>query len=346
MTGGQENFDVRLHPGTITINPRTVTLTSETASKVYDGTPLTKPDVTVGGDGFVDGEVPEVGASGTVTNVEEGEVTNAVVFLKGDNYKDKNYSVTTTEGKLKILPRSVTLTSETASRVYNGTPLTKPIVTEGGDGFVEGEVSGITATGAVTNVSQGQVTNTITYTPGSAFKAANYTITKTEGKLSVTKAPLTVTTGSASRVYNGEPLFAPDATLLGLVDGESAQITATGTATHVKDSGPNTYSITWGSADENNYQITENLGTLTVSKLSFTTQGTRHSHSGTYELEVTCDKPFTQDPDGESSWILTWNWGDQIRVYFKDDLNLSLAYMYADTYDFHWDYQGVITVAD
>ena len=75
-------------------------------------------------------------------------------------------------------------------------------------------------------------------------------------------------------------------------------------------------------------------------------QQARHSHSGTYELEVTCDKPFTQFPDGEGAWILEWVWGHKIRVYFKDDLNLSLAYMYADTYDFHWDYQGVITVAD
>ena len=39
--------------GTLSIDKRTVTLTSESGEKPYDGTPLTKPDVTVGGDGIV-----------------------------------------------------------------------------------------------------------------------------------------------------------------------------------------------------------------------------------------------------------------------------------------------------
>ena len=40
--------------GSLTISPRSVTLTSATASKVYDGKPLTNDTVAVGGDGFED----------------------------------------------------------------------------------------------------------------------------------------------------------------------------------------------------------------------------------------------------------------------------------------------------
>ena len=49
-------YDVDLQPGTLTIEKRNVTLTSATDSKEYDGTPLTNKDVTVGGNGFADGE--------------------------------------------------------------------------------------------------------------------------------------------------------------------------------------------------------------------------------------------------------------------------------------------------
>lgn len=84
------------------VTPRNVTLTSESATKAYDGTPLTKPDVTVGGDGFVDGEVSDIKATGTVTKSSEGEVTNTIVYTKNQNYKDGNYSITKNEGKLSI----------------------------------------------------------------------------------------------------------------------------------------------------------------------------------------------------------------------------------------------------
>ncbi len=87
---------------TLNVTPRNVTLTSESATKAYDGTPLTKPVVTVGGDGFVDGEVSDIMATGTVTNSSEGEVTNTIVYTKNQNYKDSNYSITMNEGKLSI----------------------------------------------------------------------------------------------------------------------------------------------------------------------------------------------------------------------------------------------------
>ena len=65
--------------GTLTISKREVTLTSQTDSKDYDGTPLTRPDVTITG-GFVKDEVKEVKATGSVTNVSEGEVTNTITY--------------------------------------------------------------------------------------------------------------------------------------------------------------------------------------------------------------------------------------------------------------------------
>ena len=111
------------------------------------------------------------------------DVTNAgtvTITVTGEGNYSGEFKVT-----YKILPRKVTLKSETASKPYDGTALTKPDVTVSDDGFVEGEVSDIKATGLVTTVSEGEVTNTITFTKENNYKAGNYTIDKDEGKLSI-----------------------------------------------------------------------------------------------------------------------------------------------------------------
>ncbi len=92
---------------TYEILKRQVTLESASASKVYDGTPLTKPEVTVGGDGFVEGEVSGLKAIGTVTNVADGEVDNEIVWDWAEGFGEGNYDITKTEGKLSIEPQSV-----------------------------------------------------------------------------------------------------------------------------------------------------------------------------------------------------------------------------------------------
>ena len=193
--------------GQLVIEKRKVTLTSEGGSKVYDGAPLTKPEVQIEGS-FVDGEVLGIVAQGTVTDVSEGEVTNTIFFNRGTNFKESNYDIQKNEGKLSITKRNVVLTSETASKPYDGNPLTKPDVTVTGDGFVKGEVTDIKATGSVTYVSEGEVTNTITYTEGTNFKESNYNITKTEGKLKVTpvtdEVVVTITGRTLETTYDGK----------------------------------------------------------------------------------------------------------------------------------------------
>ena len=265
-------FTVKTANGTLTISPRSATLTSQGKSREYNGKALELPEVTVEGDGFVNGEVTDIKATGSITRV--GKVTNTITYTPSDKFKEKNYTITKHEGELsiteksiipdgpntpeekktgikvtapkdtkyngkeqkkepviedtktgktldkddyslsystdvtnagtvtitvtgkgnysgkfevtyKINPRKVTLKSTTASKPYDGTALTKPDVTVSGDGFVEGEVSDIKATGSVTTVGEGKVTNTITFTKGADYKDGNYTIVKDEGKLSI-----------------------------------------------------------------------------------------------------------------------------------------------------------------
>lgn len=172
--------------GYVKITPRAVTLTSETASKTYDGTALEKPVVTVGGDGFVEGQVKEIKATGSVTNA--GSVANTITFTPNkETFKEGNYAITKTEGTLTIAKRSVLITSQSATKTYDGSALTRPAVTITGDGFVPGELAKAEATGSITKV--GSTPNAIQYTTTGAFNAANYSIALSVGTLTVTEKP-------------------------------------------------------------------------------------------------------------------------------------------------------------
>ena len=107
------------------INKRTVNLKSDTASKIYDGTALTRPDVTVTGDGFVEGEVIDLRASGSVTTVEEGEVDNAIEYTEGDSFKAGNYNISYDVGTLMIVASDeeaiVVIKGHKATLEYDGT---------------------------------------------------------------------------------------------------------------------------------------------------------------------------------------------------------------------------------
>lgn len=142
----------------------------------------------------------------TIKNVDD-EINGKTIYVKAtkDNYSDSEIASYT----LKVTPRNVTLTSESATKAYDGTPLTRPDVTIGGDGFVAGEVTNIKATGTVTDVTTTPVTNTIVYDTTNNFKAANYNITKNEGTLTIYKAGDALATIQATKNFDGNPATTP-----------------------------------------------------------------------------------------------------------------------------------------
>ena len=114
-------------------------------------------------------------------------------------------------------------------------------------------------------------------------KTANFSnVKKINGTLTVNKASVTIKTGSASKAYDGTALTKAEASIEGLVNGETATVTATGSQTEVGSSS-NTYSIDWGKTKKDNYTITEELGTLEVTKNSAEVTLTAPSDSKTYD---------------------------------------------------------------
>ena len=266
-----KNYNPEYAPGALTINPIgtvTVTIKGNHDSKVYNGaeqsvegyTVVSISDINYKDTDFslkVGVEAKATGTNASDTAYPMGLTADSFV---NNNNNFKNVTFVVEDGSLTITPRTVTLTSETASKPYDGTALTKPEVTVTGDGFVTGEVTNIKATGSVTNVSEGEVTNAITFVPGDAFNAGNYKIEKSEGKLSITPLAVTVTAKDYTK-YVGEKDPAFEATVTGTINNDTVSYTISREAGETVG----TYPITPAGAEaQGNYTVTYKAGTLTI----------------------------------------------------------------------------------
>ena len=108
------------------ITKRNVTLTSATDSKVYDKTPLTNSNITIGGDGFAKLEGASYNVTGSQTSV--GESDNEFTYTLKSNTKAENYNIEVKFGKLYITTQDgqviVVITGHKKTYDYDGTEKT------------------------------------------------------------------------------------------------------------------------------------------------------------------------------------------------------------------------------
>ena len=285
FSNNNENFKkvtFVVEDGSLTINKRNVVLTSETASKTYDGTALTKPIVKVTGDGFVAGEVSDIKATGSVTHVSAGEVTNTITYTEGTNFKESNYNITKTEGKLSITPLGgvvVTIKGQTKTVTYDGEEHTawKYDVIDISDPLY------IKAPDEVPNfwnknAKGARGTDAGTYAMG--WEAADFENTNTnfsnvefvvvDGKIEISKRSVKLTSASDKKVYDGNALTKKEVTVGGdgFAKDEGATYNVTGTQTNVGSS-DNTFTYTLNKGTKaDNYTIEKTEGTLKVTPVT------------------------------------------------------------------------------
>lgn len=265
---------------TYEILKRQVTLESASASKVYDGTPLTKPEVTVGGDGFVEGEVSGLKAIGTVTNVADGEVDNEIVWDWAEGFGEGNYDITKTEGKLSIEPQSIDpdnpesytgiKVGELSDLLYKGKDqFQEPTVTDAkGNLLVKDRDYTLAFDGDAKNVTEAGVSVTVS-------GIGNY-----KGDFSrsykILPREVTVKSASASKAYDGTPLFSHDVVVTsaaGFVEDDVASMTAPNSITEV-GSLTNEIAIEWSNdVAAGNYVVSKEEGVLEVTPKSVTAEG-------------------------------------------------------------------------
>jgi hypothetical protein len=263
--GALANYSVTTTNGTLTITTATLTAVANNASRLY-------------GD-------PNPAFSGTLTGVQLGDNITAsfssiataaspvgsypiTPVLSDPTNKLGNYSVTLTNGALTVTPAPLSVVAANAIRAY-GAP--NPLFTGTITGIKNGD--NITATYASPAIA--------TSSPGSypiiptlvdpTNKLANYSVTSTNGTLTVSASVLTVTAANASRLY-GDPNPAFTGTITGLQNGDN--ITATYASVADPTSPVGTYSIVPTLVDPNgklvNYTVVINNGTLTVNAAPLT----------------------------------------------------------------------------
>ena len=296
------NYAIRTENGTVTIKPRTVTFVTESRSWVYDGEAHSWDRHAVAPTseyGLVEGHTSRATELVYITDVLYGEngdvagIPNALVIkvydADGAPVAVGNYSILYECGTLTVTPRPIVVTAASGEKVYDGMPF-------GSDDFAGGEYY-LVASGAdpalEPPVAAGQTLEVGTQLPESADVyesgahtvvsvkvwadgtevTANYSIRTEDGAVMIAPRPITVTAGSADKVYDGTPLVCATYNVtsdIRLVEGHTLTARTVGSRTDVGSS-PNEIdeeSVTIVSADgtdvSRNYQITEESGMLTV----------------------------------------------------------------------------------
>lgn len=207
VKGSESDYTILKTEGTLTVTEtkETITVTAVSATKKYDGSPLSNDTYSYSGS-LVRGDVLVVEISGSQKDV--GSCPNKVVSVKvmhGDVDVSSAYTFGKhVDGLLTVEKRVVKIASKDASKIYDGTVLKCHDVIESGDGFADGE-------GAVYDVTgmqryAGSSPNRFTYALKAGTLEGNYDIVKTEGTLTVEKvsSPISIETMSKTWTYDGD----------------------------------------------------------------------------------------------------------------------------------------------
>jgi hypothetical protein len=266
------NYSVTPTNGTLSIGQKAATVTANDKSKTYgDDNPLLDATVT----GTVNGNT--LNYTLATTAVKYSNVGSYPISVTlGSN---PNYSVTPINGTLSIGQKAATVTANNKSKTYGDD---NPALTATITGTVNGNALSYTlATTALkySNVGSYPITVTLGSNP-------NYSVTPTDGTLSIGQKSATVTADNKNKAY-GDDNPALTATVTGTVNGDVLSYTLATTAVKYSNAGTYPISVTLGTNP--NYSVTPTNGTLTVNAkgTSVVSGGTGGSSGTQYSDRVT-----------------------------------------------------------
>lgn len=266
-----------------------VTLTANSGTTFYDGEEHSVSGFTSAPDG-ADFSAVTVGAKGTNVGTYPAQFQEGTVGTV--DATEKYIVAEAKDGKLTITPVGgivVTITGITDSRPYSGAEqfVTGYTVSTSNPLYTEAD---FTFTGTATAKGTDAGTYMMGLTPAQFENTnpnfENVTFSVTDGALTITPMPLTITAGSDSKAYNGTPLTNDTFTRTSLAAGDTlASVTVTGSQTDVGSS-KNVASdakLMRGDRDVTaNYAIDYLPGTLTVTK-NESAKLTAEAYKGVYD---------------------------------------------------------------
>lgn len=253
---------------TLTIYKATLTTIPANASRIYGAA---NPTFGITYTGFVNGETDSVIDSPPTISTTAVAISNIGTYpITPSGGSDNNYMFNYINGTLTVNKATLTATPTNASRTYGAA---NPTFAINYTGFVNGETASVIDSPPISSTTATVTSNTGTYPiTVSGGTDNNYTFAYgAPATLTVTKAPLTATS-TATKVYGATNPAFPIA-YTGFLNGETASVidtqpTATSAATALSNVG--SYPITLTGGSDNNYAITNQAGTLTVTKKDLT----------------------------------------------------------------------------
>ncbi len=171
--------------------------------------------------------------------------------------------------EFKIIQREITITTASKAWVYDGRSHTATIP-ESVDNLIDGQVLVANEFTSITNVSDGEIDNVISYRIFGEDQqdfTENYNINVVAGKLKIEKREILVETASASWTHDGKEHYDVDNMVFALVRGHEVEVVNYTKITNVGQV-QNVQKVIVKNSDGQdcsaNYDIKYNYGTLTV----------------------------------------------------------------------------------
>ncbi len=258
------DYTISYVPGSLTITAAPLTITADNQTSVY-GADL--PTLTSSFSCLV---IDDTSAS-LATLPTLSTTADATSHVSGSPYPitasgavDPNYTFTYVPGNLTVTTAPLTITANDVTSTFGHAipPLTATYT-----GFVNGDTSASLTTPVSLTTTASSTSNVGSYpVVASGATSSDYTVSYTNGSVSVTPATLTVTPNDVSKAF-GATLPTLTATYSGFVNGDTAAslttpVTLSTTAT--ASSAVGTYPITATGGSSTDYTIVDGQGTLTV----------------------------------------------------------------------------------
>ena len=262
------SFDVDI-PYTYKINPVTLKAKVKNASRFYGNS---NPNFSSSYSGFVNNENESALTShGSYTTTASATSNVGTYTIKQSGAKAQNYVFEYENGTLTVNKAPLSATVNNSTKVYGSN---NPTFTINYSGLKNGETVPVWITAPTFQTDATKQSGVGQY----AVKAINavpknYNLSAiTAGTLTITPAPLTIKANNASRLYfEDNPSFS--FTCSGFQNNETSSVLTTlpsYTTNAVKTSNVGTYTITPSGAKANNYTMSYQTGTLTISKRNLT----------------------------------------------------------------------------
>ncbi|MGN2376202.1 MBG domain-containing protein, partial [Sphingobacterium spiritivorum] len=250
------NYTITYVGADLTITKANLTVTADAKTKVY-GT--ADPALTYKVTGLVNNDAATV-VTGTLKR-SAGENVGTYAISNND-LAASNYTITYMGSDLTITKANLTVTADAKTKVY-GT--TDPALTY----KVTGMVNNDAATVVTGTLKRATGENIGTYAiSNNDLAASNYTITYVGADLTITKANLTVTADTKTKVYGtADPALTYKVT--GMVNNDAATV-VTGTLKRATGENVGTYAISNNDLAASNYTITYVGADLTITKANLT----------------------------------------------------------------------------